>query len=81
MEGTEKSCCEWLVEQNRFFLIRDEHWEKVFDDIEKDINSFSRYYGLFRAKLDTTSLVDMCTALMINDELYAFSRRLTEQSD
>lgn len=64
-----KECCEWLVEKNRYFLIRDTDWETVFTNIENDINSFGRYYSLFIVELDTNGLVEMCKAFMINDEL------------
>ena len=47
-----ETCCEWLVEQNRYILIRDEHWDKVFTNIENDINYFGRYYSLLRVKMD-----------------------------
>lgn len=76
LEGSAEKCCEWLVEENKYFLIRDEHWDKVFTNIENDINSFGRYYGLFRVKMNNNSMIDMCTALMINDELYEYSKSL-----
>ena len=69
-------CCKWLADTNRYFLIRDEDWNKVFTNIEKDINSFGRYYSLFRVKSDGNGLIDMCKALMINDALYNYGRNL-----
>lgn len=54
-------------------MIRDKDWEKIFTDIEKNQDSFNRYYSIMRVKLDSDSLVDMSVGLMINDDLYAYS--------
>ena len=71
--------CEWLVESNKYILIRDKDWEKIFTDIENNGDSFGRYYSIMRVKMDSDSLVDMCSALMINDDLYDYSKTLAEQ--
>lgn len=81
-EWKEKSAhekCEWLVESNKYILIRDKDWEKIFTDIENNGDSFGRYYSIMRVKMDSDSLVDMCSALMINDDLYDYSKTLAEQ--
>ena len=81
-EWKEKSAhekCEWLVESNKYILIRDKDWEKIFTDIENNGDSFGRYYSIMRVKMDSDSLVDMCSALMINDDLYNYSKTLAEQ--
>lgn len=62
-----------MVEHNKYILIRDKDWEKIFTDIEKNQDSFNRYYSIMRVKLDSDSLVDMSVGLMINDDLYAYS--------
>ena len=71
-----KRCCQWLVENNRCFRIRDTDWDRIFTSIENDIKSFGRYYSLFRAKIDNDGLLDMCIALLTNDELYSYSELL-----
>ena len=71
--------CKWLVESNKYILIRDKDWEKIFTDIENNGDSFGRYYSIMRVKMDSDSLVDMCSALMINDDLYDYSKTLAEQ--
>lgn len=70
--------CRWLVEHNQYILIRDKDWEKIFTDIGKNQDSFDRYYSIMRVKLDSDSLVDMSVGLMINDDLYAYSKILAE---
>ena len=79
--GSAKERCEWIVLQNRIILICDHHWDKVFTKIENDVDSFGRYYSLFRVRMDSSNLVDMCTALLINDELYEYCRSLMTQEN
>ncbi len=74
-----KDKCRWLVENNKYILIRDMDWEKIFTDIESNEDSFGRYYSIMRVKMDGLGLVDMSVALMINDDLYAYSKILAEQ--
>lgn len=70
---------EWLVNQNTNYLIRDIDWEQIFSNIEKDTDSFARYYPLMRVKLDSKDLVYMATAMMINDDFYSYSAELRDQ--
>ena len=74
-----KDKCRWLVENNKYILIRDMDWEKIFTDIESNEDSVGRYYSIMRVKMDGLGLVDMSVALMINDDLYAYSKILAEQ--
>lgn len=71
--------CRWLVEQNRYILIRDKDWDKIFTDIEDNEESFGRYYSIMRVKMDSQNLVNMSVGLMINDDLYAYSKTLANQ--
>ena len=68
-----------MCEIYKYILIRDKDWEKIFTDIENNGDSFGRYYSIMRVKMDSDSLVDMCSALMINDDLYDYSKTLAEQ--
>ena len=68
-------------EQNRYFLMRDKDWEKIFADIEDNKESFGRYYPLFRVRIESDGLMDMSIALLINDDLYAYSKELAEQEE
>lgn len=72
MEQSVNDRFRWLVEHNRHILIRDKDWEKIYDDIENNADSFGRYYPIMRIKMDNSSITDMCTALMINDDLYEY---------
>ena len=81
MEEDSRRRCEWLIEQNRYFLMRDKDWEKIFADIEENKESFGRYYPLFRVRIESDGLMDMSIALLINDDLYAYSKELAEQEE
>lgn len=50
----------------------------MYTDIERNPDSFGRYYPLFRVKLDSEELIDMSIAFMINDDFYAYSGILAE---
>lgn len=78
MEKDAKARCEWIVTNNKYILIRDSDWDKVFTNIENNKESFGRYYPFFRTRMDDERKVDMCTALMMNDELYEYSKLLAE---
>lgn len=67
----------WMVDKNEYILLRDTDWEKVYTDV-KDHHAFGRYYPLFRVKMSNHNIVEMCRALMINDDLYNYSIELAE---
>lgn len=76
MKGSVRSRCEWLVEQNRYLLLLEDDWDKVFTDMEQNPDSFRRYYPLMRVRMSNQALVDMCTAFMLNDDFYSYSGTL-----
>ena len=67
-------CCQWLVNQNEKFLLRDKDWEKIFSDILNSKNSFGRYYPMMRVELSSMNLVNLTKAIVLNDELYSFCK-------
>lgn len=72
MEGTTHERCEWLVYQNRYFIIRDIDWEKIFDDIETNKESFQRYYSMMRVKADDVKTQSLVKAIVLNDDFYTY---------
>ena len=66
--------CGWLVKQNRSLMIRDCDWNKIFDDIETNEDSFSRYYPMVRVVLNSTNMIDLIKAIVLNDALYAYCK-------
>lgn len=67
--------CEWLVEQNRYLLLRDKDWEKIFIDIEENIESFSRYYPMVRVQLKTQNHIHTVRGIVLNDDLYELCKQ------
>lgn len=66
--------CSWLAEQNRSIMIRDCDWNKIFTDIETNEESFSRYYPMVRVILNSTNMIDLIKAIVLNDALYAYCK-------
>lgn len=71
-----KTRCNWLVEQNQIFLLRDKDWDKIFKDIEENGEAFARYYPMMRVELNTDNLLYMVKAIVLNDELYGYCKEL-----
>ena len=69
----------WIIDQNRYILVKKEDWEQVYKNLEESPNSFSRYYPLMRADSGKNNLYKMTTALMVNDELYQYTEELAEK--
>jgi hypothetical protein len=72
MNKSSKDRCQFLVEQNRSFLLRDSDWRKIFKDIKTNEDSFKRYYPMVRVSITSDSVGDVVRALIINDDLYNF---------
>lgn len=72
MRATAKERCEWLVQQNRTILLRDEDWEKIFTNIKTNDECFERYYPMVRLKGTCQEILDTIRAVVTNDELYMF---------
>lgn len=68
----------WMIDQNRYILITKADWEQVYKKLEESPESFARYYSLMRADCGENNLYKMTTALMMNDELYEYTKELAE---
>lgn len=68
----------WLVSASDHFYgdLRDVDWEHIFTNLERDPDSFARYYPLFCINLEKQSIRDTVIALVVNDDLYAYARGL-----
>lgn len=67
----------WLSKQNRYYCIRHEDWEKIYKNLHKS-DGLARYYSLFRIQLSSQNLQEMALALLLNDDLWAFSGKLVK---
>ena len=81
MEKDANDRCAWLIKHNRYILIRDKDWDKIFTDIEENPDSFQRYYPLFRLRMENNNLIQMVIAFLMNDDLYAYSKVLAEKKE
>jgi hypothetical protein len=68
----------WIVSQNRYILIKKTDWEQIYKNLEKKTDSFARYYSLMRVDSEENNLSLMTRALMINDDLYTYTKELAE---
>ena len=57
-------------------LLRDCDWEKICKDIEEHPESFARYYSISRICMNTSGIKNICIALIINDDVYEYSKEL-----
>ena len=62
---------EWLIENNKYILLRDKDWEKIFTDVEEHKESFASYYPAIRVDASKGDNEELLIALMTNDEFYA----------
>ena len=81
MSFSAKTRCRWLVDQNRSILIREQDWNKIFTDIEENESSFSRYYPMMRLELNHKDLVYMIIAIVLNDELYDYCKKIIKEEE
>lgn len=70
MEESHEERCIFLIEQNRYLMLRDKDWIRIFSDIEQHPQSYGRYYPMVRVKLGSKDLIHMTRAFVLNDELY-----------
>lgn len=77
MERTSQERCEWLAQQNRWILLLDKSWEKIYDDIRDYPESFGRYYPMVRVRVDSEGQQRMIEAFVTNDALYSYVSGLT----
>lgn len=76
MEKTPKERCLWLSRVNQSILLRDKDWEKIYDDVLDNPESFKRYYPMVRVAVDNESVHCLVRALAINDALYSCASEL-----
>jgi len=72
MAESARKRCEWLVQQNRYIMIRDRDWDKIFGDIMDNPESFERYYPMVRVQISSDKIRYIVQAIAINDDLYHF---------
>lgn len=79
MSSDPQARCQWLVEHNESYIIRDKDWEHIFEKIEASPDAFQRYYPLFRLAMNSDTIIYLSKAMLINDALYIYSGELAEK--
>lgn len=79
LQKTPSELCRWLAEQNRSVLLTQSEWEKIYDDIFLDRESFRRYYPMVRLRWFFPSERDLIIAMVVNDEFYGEMIRRCKQ--
>jgi hypothetical protein len=65
------SKCKYLAKHaNYLLLLRDIDWEKIFTDIEKNPESFRRYFPMTRLTSSTYESRSIIRAIVLNDDFY-----------
>lgn len=47
---------------------------EIFADIEENDDAFARYYPMIRVKIESTNLLHLVIAIVLNDEVYAYCK-------
>jgi hypothetical protein len=68
----------WMVRQNEYILIKKTDWEQIYRNLEEKPDSFARYYSLMRVDSGKNNISFMTRALMVNDELYSYTKELAD---
>lgn len=70
----------WLIQQNRYYCIRQEDWERIYQKLQ-DSDGLARYYSLFRIQLTNQNLREMAIAFLLNDEVWKFSGEVEKSKE
>ena len=72
IDGTWKARCECLARNDVNLLLTISDWERIFDEVKDNDESFARYYLAVRIKITTEDMRDVVTAFARNDDLYEY---------
>ena len=66
-----------LVDKFNFIEIQElKKWDKIFDDIRDNPESFKRYYPMVRIEVSKSSTHDFIRAYVANDNFYEMCEKL-----
>lgn len=72
MQMDYKQRCRFLINRSRNLILKTRAWEKIFDDIQMNEESFRRYYPMVRMRLSSDGLRNLARAFVTNDALFEF---------
>ena len=76
MENDPFELCQWLSYASRNIFLTEKDWQKIYDDIFSDKESFRRYYPMPRHYDGNQSNNKYNAAMILNDDFYEEMIRL-----
>ena len=76
MQADYKERCRYLEIQNRYIKLMNFTWDKIFDDIRNNPESFKRYYPMVRIEVNKSNTHDFIRAYVANDNFYEMCEKL-----
>lgn len=76
MQADYKERCRYLEMQNRYIKLMNFTWNKIFDDIRDNPESFKRYYPMVRIEVNKSNTHDFIRAYVANDYFYEMCQKL-----
>ena len=68
---------QYIVNNNKYFLIPDFYWKKIYKKINDD-NNFLRYYSLIFIAGIPRDQIEILKSLFVNDELWKHLKKLSK---
>lgn len=79
LKGTHEERSVFLIEQNQCLMLRDVDWQYIFSTMKSDPATYARYYPMVRVNCDSTGVMQIVRAFVLNNELYAFAEELSKK--
>ncbi len=71
----------YLAKYNRYVLLRDRDWNRMYDKMLNDATAFGRYYTMVRTKVSSDEIESILRAWAINDDFYHQCKVEFEQAE
>ena len=70
MDKGADACFRFLAEALQM-LLRDRDWERIWETLQHNPDSFQRYYPAARVEITSNVVANIVRAIMTNDDFYA----------
>ena len=68
------ACFRFLATQCQLLSLRDRDWERIWETLQQDPDSFTRYYPAARVRITSNVVANLVRAILVNDAFYALLR-------
>ena len=69
-----EACFRFLAAQCQLLSLRDRDWERIWETLQQDPDSFTRYYPAARVRFTSNAVANLVRAILVNDAFYALLR-------